>query len=233
MPDPPSPLPYESAVNEARAQRPWWVYAIVAVYLLLLSAMLLVPTFAAVSQGTANDSWIWAITIYASGLTICGLSLLILPVRAVRRRPISRRSIWFPVIGSGLLAGTLVIGGGFALGELLRAENAFAWAVLIASIAVWIGWSVLFLLIGFRAGPQRVGGKLYRFLIAGSVLELLVAVPSNVIVRRRQECCAGIATGIGICIGVSVMIVALGPGVLILYHKRRKQIRPPDRLTQN
>jgi hypothetical protein len=216
MPDPASPLSYQSPVKEPRTPRAWWVYALIAIYLLLLITMLLVPAFAAISEGTINDSMIWAMTIYACGLTVCGLSLVILPVRAIRRRPVSRRSIWFPVIGSGLLAGTLVIGGGFALGELLKAGDVFAWGVVVASVAVWIAWSILFLLIGFRAGPECIGGKLYRFLIAGSVLELLVAVPSNVIVRRRHECCAGIETGIGICIGVSVMIIALGPGVLIL-----------------
>jgi hypothetical protein len=66
--------------------------------------------------------------------------------------------------------------------------------------------------------------KLHRTLIVGSVMELLVAVPTHIIVRRRPECCAGIETGIAICVGVAVMFVAFGPSVFLLYYRRRKQI---------
>jgi hypothetical protein len=56
------------------------------------------------------------------------------------------------------------------------------------------------------------------------VLELLVAVPTHIVVRRRSDCCAGFATGLGICIGVVIMFVAFGPSILLLYYRRRKQI---------
>ena len=69
--------------------------------------------------------------------------------------------------------------------------------------------------------------KLHRYLIAGSVLELLVAVPSHIIVRRRDECCAGLLTGTGICLGVVITLVSFGPSVLLLYYRRFKQISPP------
>jgi hypothetical protein len=59
------------------------------------------------------------------------------------------------------------------------------------------------------------------------VLELLIAVPTHIVVRRRDECCAGIATGVAICIGVAVMIVAFGPSVVLLYYRRWNQITPP------
>lgn len=63
-----------------------------------------------------------------------------------------------------------------------------------------------------------------RGILAGSALELLVAVPAHVIVRRREECCAGVGTGVGICCGLAVMVVALGPGVAVLYYRRVRQI---------
>ena len=231
--DPAPLLPYESAAKEAHSPRPWWVYVLVAIYLLILAAMFLLPALAASNMSADDRPLVGLITAYACGLAICGLSLLVLPVRAVRRRPTSRRSIWFPIIGSGLAAALLVFGAGLAICELFRGENAFLLAILSISLAVWIGWAIIFSLIAFRAGPERIGGKLHQLLIAGSVLELLIAVPSNVIVRRRSECCAGMETGVGICVGVSVMLIALGPSVLILYHKRRKQILPPSPLRRN
>jgi hypothetical protein len=105
--------------------------------------------------------------------------------------------------------------------------SSWGWAILFSSIGVWAAWSIVFALIAVRSGPGRIGTTLHRLLIAGSVLELLVAVPSHVVVRRRNLCCADIVTAFGICIGVSVMIVSLGPSVLILYHRRRKRITPP------
>jgi hypothetical protein len=228
-------LPYESKDRkEPQGPRPWWVYGLIAVYLLLLAGVLILPAFMKYSQGNSDDDFIWVVTISVCGLVGCGLTLMVLPIRLLRHRPISRRSIWFPVIGSGLLAGTLLFGGGMALSELLKANSdAAGWAILFSSIGVWAGWSIVFALIAFRSGPERIGMTLHRLLIAGSVLELLVAVPSHVIVRRRNDCCAGIETGFGICIDLSVMIVSLGPSVLILYHRRRKRITPPGANERN
>jgi hypothetical protein len=226
------PLSYETPSSDERRPRPKWVYLVVAIYLLLLTAMLLIPALAASAQG-ADLSFTLTLTIYASVLTLCGFSLVILPVRVIRRRPVSRRSIWFPIIASGLLAATLFFGAAIAAHELLKGGDAMLQAILLATIAVWAGWAILFWRVELKVGPERTGNVLYRLLIAGSVLELLVAVPANVFVRRREDCCAGVETGIGICIGVSIMIVALGPSVLILYLKRRKRITPPPNLRRN
>jgi hypothetical protein len=160
-------------------------------------------------------------------MTICGLAMILIPVRIVRRRPITRRSIWIPILASGVLAGALMIGGTMAAAAIEgdHAGDPTIWAVLIAGGAVWLGWTAIFAIIAIRRGPGGIGLKLHRWLIAGSVLELLVAVPAHVIVRRRNECCADIVTGIGICIGVGVAVISFGPSVLLLYHLRRKQIR--------
>ena len=216
---------------EAARPRPWWVYAVAGIYAFLLLALLSLPGWAR-WQGQADDNGLVTLAICIGVLTLCGLSLMIIPVRAARRRPITRRSIWIPVIASGLLAAALVLGGGLALCEYFRAtDQPAARIVLGASILTWLIWSGVFALVALSGRERSVGMKLHRWLIAGSVLELLVAVPTHVIVRRRQECCAGILTGFGICIGVAIMLVSFGPSVLLLYYRRRKQITGgrPDR----
>jgi len=65
-----------------------------------------------------------------------------------------------------------------------------------------------------------------RWLLRGSILELLVAVPSHIIVRQREECCAPIVSFWGIVTGISVMLLSFGPGVLFLFAARIRQRRP-------
>jgi hypothetical protein len=98
--------------------------------------------------------------------------------------------------------------------------------MLGAAVGVWAAWTALFAALEFGRG-MAVAQALHRWLMAGSVLELLVAVPTHVLVRRRDECCAGIGTGIGICLGVTIMLAAFGPSVALLYYRRWKQVRPP------
>src|SRR5262249_55187431 len=68
-----------------------------------------------------------------------------------------------------------------------------------------------------------------RWLIAGSVAELLIALPSHVVLRQRQECCAPMITSAGLATGLATLLVALGPGVLFLYRARLRQRRPARR----
>jgi hypothetical protein len=216
----PVPLEYEPPLSEMpTGPRPRWVYVVAAVYLLLIAASLTLPLWLVWLWGGDKEDRI-QLAVFVSVLAMAGLTLMIVPVQTLRRRPVARRSVWFPIIGSGLLIGALFFGGGMAFTEFVNEKIDLSNQLLIAAGIVWILWSVIFISITFSVDPAGIGTKLHRFLIAGSVLELLVAVPSHIVVRRRTECCAGIATGMGICIGVVVMFVSLGPSVLLLFYRR-------------
>jgi hypothetical protein len=218
-------LQYESTKDEVPARpRPMWVYAVVILYALLVLCLVGGATWLSFAA-SGNDAETRTVVVTVAVLVLCGASLIAVPVRAARRRQMTRRALWIPVLASGLLAGGLAMGAGLALLEYGRAET--FWAAAIAGGCVWTMWAVVFGLLSLRRGPQRVLNVLHRWLLAGSVLELLVAVPTHVAVRRRDECCAGVATGIGICIGIAVMLAAFGPSVALLYYRRWKQITPP------
>jgi hypothetical protein len=68
--------------------------------------------------------------------------------------------------------------------------------------------------------------RMHRWLLRGSILELLVAVPSHIIVRRRGDCCAPLGTFWGIATGISVMLLCFGPGVFFLFVERFERLKP-------
>ena len=217
-------IPYESAaLHEPRGPRPLWVYAAVGAYGLALVGLLVVPLVLA-----RGDNAYPALVATVTVLVACEVALLFVPVRAASRRPVTRGSLWVPLLASAFLAGVLGLGGGLALGEYWITEGEYGWAALASAAAVWLAWTFVFWFLSFAAGPDAIASKLHRWLLAGSVLELLIAVPTHVIVRRRTECCAGLGTGMGICAGVVVMLLAFGPSIGFLYYRRWKQIRRPE-----
>jgi hypothetical protein len=225
-------IPYESLNPNDPVYRPPWVYLIVAIYLAAMATLPTIPWW-------FDSSFTWtdtgAIVGLACSITVfiaCGLAMMIVPVKMRRRRPITRRTIWIPILASGMLAAALLFGGSMAFAEFIQpyypainSDNA-GWAVLAACIGLWIGWGILFGLMLRHRHAEDIGLTLHRRLIAGSIIELLIAVPCHIIVRRRHECCGGIATGIGICLGTLIALIAFGPSVFLLYHRRIKMIRP-------
>lgn len=65
-----------------------------------------------------------------------------------------------------------------------------------------------------------------RLMLRGSILELLVAVPTHIVARSRDYCCAGCMTFIGLTLGISVMLFSFGPAVFFLYVERWRRLHP-------
>jgi hypothetical protein len=66
--------------------------------------------------------------------------------------------------------------------------------------------------------------RLIRGLIAGSVLELFVAVP--IYATRQEECYCARGSYAGLVFGTTILLWAFGPGVFLLFvkekHRREK-----------
>jgi hypothetical protein len=79
-------------------------------------------------------------------------------------------------------------------------------------------WGIVF--FRFARDSEDPITRSVSLLLRGSVLELLIAVPAHVIVRRRHDCSAPGVTSFGITSGIAIMLLAFGPSVLLLYKKR-------------
>ena len=91
-------------------------------------------------------------------------------------------------------------------------------------LGLWAMWGGIFYTY-YRGAPTSVN-RAVSWLLRSSVLELLIVVPTHVVVRRREDCCAPVATGFGIATGIAVMLMCFGPGILSLYRKRIEAYRP-------
>jgi len=91
-------LTYESRARDPSGPRKLWVFAVLGIYLLLASSFLTSPLWAGVLLDL--DSHIIILAPLVTVLTLCGLALLIVPVRNRRHRPFARRSIVIPIVAS-------------------------------------------------------------------------------------------------------------------------------------
>ncbi|MEN8126404.1 MAG: hypothetical protein ABFR90_01220 [Planctomycetota bacterium] len=169
---------------------------------------------------------VWAIILAILAAQAC---LLIVPVRIKHQRPKKRRGIWFTAIVAALLYTVLLFFAGLSIMCAMWGDNISepVFWILVGILPLnWIGWSVAFCLFSRSMEPESFTRRLMRWLIGGSILELLIAVPSHIIVRHRDVCCAHGLTAAGLTTGLAVIFFAFGPGLYFLYADRIRSKQP-------
>ena len=205
---------------------------------LVVTCFISLSDFKELKEGTYSLPWevykAWPYWTLIGVLVLSQFLFLRVPVRLATRRPVSRRSVWLPVIVAGFWFGLLVLA--FCAGAWELLENVWTkhndaelikQLCLIVGVAVvsWIGWCVVFLIITRAKEPAEVIEQQRKWLLRGSILELLIAVPSHIVARSRGDCCAGFLTFVGITMGLTVMLLSFGPAVFLLYHARWRRLK--------
>ena len=146
-------------------------------------------------------------------------------------RPIRKRRLWMPALVAASMLCVLLGGLNLALGELFYAYNAPAeafWAGFWVALACnWLFWFLLILLGTRKWSRMNTLGRIAGGILAGSLAELLAAVPAHMIVSRRPGCFVGLGTMAGIFAGLYVMLFSMGPGIALLFlfpRHRREQL---------
>lgn len=222
---------------------------IYALALLLLAVPVIVVCFSgrnafslkeAVTVYQQWEYWLWLVVLVGGQLL-----LLLLPINIAEKRQPARRDLKIPIIVGGFFLAFLVLAGVVSLlcgiyGDNIPAfynlgydlngkDNTSIGAFLTALetlLIFWLAWMIVFRRATAKDDPDALVKRAMRWLLRGSILELLVAVPSHVIVRRRGDCCAPIGTFWGIVTGISVMLLCFGPGVFFLFVERFERLKP-------
>jgi hypothetical protein len=193
--------------------------------------------------------WLW-LAVMVAGQAL----LLLLPINIAQRRLPARRPLKTPVIVTAFFLANLCFAGLFSILCAIFTDQAFSyfdlfgifttganqngqpannnsgWGTLFTMILTvlvfWLVWTIVFSRFAKTSEPETLLKRVTRWLLRGSVLELLVAVPSHVIVRRRDDCCAPAGTFWGIATGISIMLLCFGPGVFFLFAERFNRLKP-------
>jgi len=214
-------------------------YALVVVGLLTPVFWLLVVKASSLAEYSRSlygswQYWVW-IAFLVSGQAL----LLFLSVDTSHKRLKPRQHIAVSIILTALLLAILTFAAVVSLSTGIYGEDFLGQKILfgldvgegmqliialfVYLIVPWTIWGILFY-IYLREVPGLVT-RLMSWLLKGSVLELLIAVPSHILVRQRHDCSAPLVTSYGIVTGLAIMLLSFGPSVLFLYKKRLDQYK--------
>ncbi len=173
---------------------------------------------------------VWPFWIFCAIVILSEALLLIIPVRIVKQRPRPQRGLWATAIAAGALFAVLALGMVWsivaaALGDGSIESIVFLLALIFLLIN-WVVWSCIFRAFARNNDPGSYIRRLMKWLLRGTILELLIAVPSHVIVRHKDVCCAHGVTALGIATGLTVMLISFGPGIYFLYAERIQSKKP-------
>jgi len=175
----------------------------------------------------------WQFWLLCGIITVIQALMLLFPVRTAAEAPKPQRLIWVPVVTAALLFSILLLGVVWSISAAIWGDDGvevgYPWAILVFFGLSWLIWSILFYRFYRNIEPGKLTQRLTTWLLRGSILELLVAVPSHIIVRRRGDCSAPGLTWLGIAAGLVIMAIAFGPGLFFLFCKRFERMKPASK----
>jgi hypothetical protein len=201
-------------------------YLFLALYLGLLAGV-----FLRVFVKAKSDLAAFAVLAAVFVVTLVLAFLPIAPVKIGFYR--NRAPAALSLAAFSLMAGVLLLGVHLAPSEFFGGTYGRAISsvfedkhVLFVIGGVWIVLFVLGLLLTWGRDPGTVYKRTLAGLLAGSVLELVIAVPLHLMVTKRGGCFAGITSMLGVSAGILVLLWALGPALFLIglhyYGKLKK-----------
>ena len=94
------------------------------------------------------------------------------------------------------------------------------WAVMLV---LWAVWTWVFFVYWRQGDRYTQLGKMIRGLVAGSILEAIVAVPVHIWASRQRECYCCRGTYTTLVLAATVLIWAFGPGIILLYMREKRR----------
>lgn len=174
----------------------------------------------------ADPSW-WSWCGGPALILVATQAVFVLPQVRVELRPSARRkSVVASLVVAAMVAAGLTVALACAVLELADVWDAhWGWPPVLLPVFVtsWVIWSGALLLFTRKRRHPGLLGRLVALLLAGTVVEVLAVIPIDVMVRRRTDCYCATGTFYSLLISVWAAMWLAGPGVLILFLRRRRR----------
>ncbi len=201
-------------------------WGLMVVFVMAQIALLIVPVAISRERPTAKRHILWpilAVTFLLANLVYWGVNSL--AVLAVDFETVFQPSGFLAdQFGEMVERGILVNWLGLNL-SFDRGWYAFA-GIFFPIGLIWLVWALVFYRYFWREDEESFLRRWLRNLVRGSVLELLILLPTHLAIRNKNECCAAGVSFAGIVTGLAVMLMCFGPGVMFLYLDRARRLRP-------
>lgn len=175
----------------------------------------------------------WPFWIFFGVVLLIQAALLFVPVKIATQAPQPKRHIWISAAATALAFSVVLVGIIWSIVVAIFGDDLLSNYFLLGSLAFivinWLVWSFIFYRFARNLDPKAYIHRLTSWLLRGSILELLVAVPSHIIVRRREDCCTPGLTFIGMATGLVIMALAFGPGLFFLFRDRLEKSKPASK----
>ncbi|MCE9592214.1 MAG: hypothetical protein K8S99_17045 [Planctomycetes bacterium] len=122
------------------------------------------------------------------------------------------------MLTTGLIATLLTLPGWWE--EVVQDKNNlyYTWLVMLL---LWSFWAVLFF-IYWRGGDRYTQlSRMVRRLLAGSILEMIIAAPVQAYSDRPNDCYCAKGSYTGLILGGTVAVWAFGPGIVLLFLREK------------
>jgi hypothetical protein len=105
--------------------------------------------------------------------------------------------------------------------------------VWITMLIIWGIWSWIFFVYWRQGDRYTQSGRMIRGLVAGSILEIIIAVPVHIWATRQRECYCCRGTYTTLILAATVLIWAFGPGIVLLYMREKRRIEKLNAFEQD
>ncbi len=201
-------------------------WAIISTLLYAFIIGLLLSPYFIVYGGRKISWWDPEFAFYFTcGLLLCQAVLLLIPVRTGLRRFIPKRSIKLFIFYSGffviLLVAACVVNLLLMYNEELGMKS-LAMVPIVLTV-IWLFWGLVIIFYYRVKDQDNAFRHTMDAVFKASIAETLIAIPTHIITRQREDCCAPYVSMVGIITGCVIFLFAFGPGALILYRIRFKK----------
>lgn len=189
-----------------------------------------------------REPQMWLILATPAVIMAATQYIFLIPVLRMRPHQGGRaKSLMASMIAAGAVGAALAFGlymGAFALAQHIISRrdglrvpedvDLFDAAVGVPlSIGVvivgWVIWSVALLVFARRRQGRGVLGRVVGLLLGGTIIEVLVVLPVDIMIRRRTDCYCATGSFWTLCIASWALLWLAGPGAVIALTSRRRR----------